>query len=199
MLLSITKRLLLSVLCTVAFTSFAQESVTLITPAPVLKSTLSGETEATKPQPAYIKRTGAIRLNTSLLLPAGAAPALLSDLEQQQERPSFFQNTLFELRVFDDLGFSVVIDRANYHSEKSVSLLGRLKGGDGVIATLTVTDSSYLGTIRDVKSGLIYRISGDSSTGEGSVSEVDLYAMPPRIHEHETLHINSIKPKKQGS
>jgi hypothetical protein len=46
---------------------------------------------------------------------------------------------------------------------------------------MTIGSDGYLITVQDMNKDLLYRVSGNSGDGSGSVTEIDMKKMPPVI------------------
>jgi len=85
------------------------------------------------------------------------------------------------IRLFDDVSYDVDIDSTTHHKNGAVSVSGKIRDhGMGTVVT-TVGPDSFLMTVQDMKRSRLYRVTGDSRTGMGSVMEIDIGKMPPVI------------------
>ncbi len=91
--------------------------------------------------------------------------------------------TRLRLGLFADAQIEVDLSAQSHPTPEVLSLSGRAPGHDIDSFTLTMTPESYLITYADPDSSLLYRVVGDSTTGQGQVTEIDRDRLPPRLHE----------------
>jgi hypothetical protein len=90
----------------------------------------------------------------------------------------------FAISLFDDVNFHITFDQVHRLQEGQTLAQGHLAGHELATVTVTQLKDRYLMSIQDMEHDLIYRISGDFSSGKADVIEVDLKKMPAQVHEH---------------
>jgi hypothetical protein len=85
------------------------------------------------------------------------------------------------ISFFADATYEVIIDSVKHQGDGTIIISGKLK--DHGIGTVVVTIglNGFLMTVQDMKKGLLYRVTGDSRQGSGTVTEIDTKKMPPII------------------
>ena len=85
------------------------------------------------------------------------------------------------LNLFDDVKYDVKVDSVNHNADGTIIVHGVLKDHKLRTVTMTIGSDGYLVTVQDMNKDLLYRVSGNSSNGSGSVTEIDMKKMPPVI------------------
>lgn len=83
--------------------------------------------------------------------------------------------------LFDDVSYDVDIDSETHHKNGAVSISGKIRGHSMGTVVTTVGPDGFLMTVHDMKRARLYRVTGDSRTGAGEVTEIDTTRMPPVI------------------
>ena len=127
----------------------------------------------------YITRRGAVKLDVDQLLPQ--MPANFVKEESLKSAFSFVQQT-FVMDFFPDRSILIIIDQESHPSQGVVSLSAHTIDQDIATVSMTITEESYLITFQDVETNTLYRVVGNSVTGVGSVTEIDISQLPQQIH-----------------
>lgn len=128
-----------------------------------------------EPKP-WVKRSGRIMLNADQLLPRSQVTG------ERQAPPASFTGRAMMLDLFPDRSFDVIVDADSRPRPDVLSINAHLDGTDDLSTfSLTVTPDSYILTLQDMKNATLYRIVGNTATGEGRVTEIDLTKLPPRL------------------
>ena len=69
----------------------------------------------------------------------------------------------------------------NHNADGTIIVNGILKDHKMRTVVMTIGSDGYLLTVQDMNKDLLYRVSGNSSDGSGSVTEIDMKKMPPVI------------------
>jgi hypothetical protein len=85
------------------------------------------------------------------------------------------------LNFFDDVKYDVKVDSVNHNTDGTIIVNGILKDHKLRTVVMTIGSDGYLVTVQDMNKGLLYRVSGNSGNGSGSVTEIDMKKMPPLI------------------
>ena len=83
--------------------------------------------------------------------------------------------------LFDDVKYEVKVDSVNHNADGTIIVHGILKDHKLRTVIMTIGSDGYLVTVQDMNKDLLYRVSGNSSNGSGSVTEIDMKKMPPVI------------------
>jgi hypothetical protein len=85
------------------------------------------------------------------------------------------------INFFDDVKYDVKVDSVNHNADGTIIVNGILKNHKIITVVMTIGSDGYLITVQDMNKDLLYRVSGNSSDGSGSVTEIDMKKMPPVI------------------
>jgi len=121
----------------------------------------------------YIRRVGRVRFDTDVFMPVSPRTGRRAPVSAS------FRSQSLGLAFFDDARFEVSVDATSRPQDAVLALRGRLANESVAAFTLTVTADGYLMTLHDLDGGLLYRVVGDTDTGTGRVTEVDVTKMPP--------------------
>ena len=129
-----------------------------------------------EPFQAYEIRKGGVAISQELLPePSGKAD------RRSIAAVALMKGETVAIRLFDDVSYDVDIDSTTHHKNGTFSISGKIRGhGMGTVVT-TVGPEGFLMTVQDMKRSRLYRVTGNSRTGVGSVTEIDTTRMPPVI------------------
>lgn len=127
-----------------------------------------------KPEP-WVKRSGRVTLNADQLLPRSQVS------ENREVAPASFLSSAMMLDLFPDRSFDVIVDADSRPRPGVLNISAHLYGADLSTFSLTVTPDSYIMTLQDMNNATLYRVVGNTGTGEGRVTEIDLTKLPPRL------------------
>lgn len=130
--------------------------------------------DAEPPEP-HVRRKGNVRFAVDLFLP----PAETGERVAASEA---FSGRTLSLFFFPWLEFNIIVDSETRPQPDVLLLNGRLEGADMSTFSMTVTAESYLITLQNLETATLYRVVGDTETGNGEVTEIDLTKLPPVIH-----------------
>jgi hypothetical protein len=85
------------------------------------------------------------------------------------------------INFFDDVKYEVKVDSVNHNADGTIIVHGILKDHKLRTVIMTIGSDGYIITVQDMNKDLLYRVSGNSSNGSGSVTEIDMKKMPPVI------------------
>jgi hypothetical protein len=85
------------------------------------------------------------------------------------------------LNFFDDVKYDVKVDSVNHNTDGTIIVNGILKNHKLRTVILTIGSDGYIIRAQDMDKALLYRASGNSRNGSGSVTEIDMKKMPPVI------------------
>ena len=122
---------------------------------------------------AFEMRTGSVALDVDQVLPKSPTTG------KREASTTSFKGSAVTLGLFSDKQFAGVITSEARPEVGVLSLHARRDGDDIATATMTVTAESYLITIQDLPNATVYRIVGNTETGVGVVTQIDLKLMPP--------------------
>jgi hypothetical protein len=88
---------------------------------------------------------------------------------------------IISINFFDDVKYEVKVDSVNHNADGTIIVHGILKDHKLRTVIMTIGSDGYLITVQDMNKDLLYRVSGNSSNGSGSVTEIDMKKMPPVI------------------
>jgi len=120
-----------------------------------------------------ISRIGQVIFDVDVFFP------MSQDRANRKASATSFLNSNISVEFFADTEYMINIDYDNRHKSDSISLGGRLDGHELSTFTLTVSTESYLITLQDMSSAKLYSVVGNTQTGLGTVTEIDLKKTPP--------------------
>lgn len=126
-----------------------------------------------QPQEPYINRTGTVAFNADLFLPRSA------ETNQRTATSASFRSNQFNLFFFPGQSFSIVVDSESRPNPNTLLIGGHLYNSDFSTFSLTITPESYLINLQVPGAATVYRVVGNTQTGDGRVTEIDLHKMPP--------------------
>ena len=127
--------------------------------------------------PGYVTRVGSVSLASDLLLPVSVSTGM------RTAAAGSMANKTLPFTFFPDAQFAIRIKADSRPRPGVLSLNGQAQGQDMATFSLTVTPESYLITFDDSDSRVRYRVVGDTETGVGEVTEIDLRNMPVTLDE----------------
>lgn len=122
---------------------------------------------------AFELRSGPVALDVNQVLPKSPTTG------KREAAATSFKGSAVTLGLFSDKQFTGVITSEARPQAGVLSLHARRDGDDIATATMTVTPESYMITVQDLASATVYRIVGNTETGVGVVTQIDLKLMPP--------------------
>jgi hypothetical protein len=122
---------------------------------------------------SYEVRRGQIAVTPEILpKPAGAV---------SQARIVLLKGDNVSFNLFNDVQYDVKVDSVNHHADGTIIVHGTLKDHKMRTVVMTIGSDGYIITVQDMNKDMLYRVSGNSSDGSGSVTEIDMKKMPPVI------------------
>ena len=82
------------------------------------------------------------------------------------------------INLFDDVKYDVKVASVHHNADGTIIVNGMLKHHKMRTVVMTVGLDGYLITVQDMNKALLYRVSGNSSDGFGTVTEIDMRKMP---------------------
>ncbi len=122
-----------------------------------------------------ITRVGSVRLASDTLMPVQPDGGY-----RMATSVSLNQNHLV-FGLFQDVSIDVQVDAEGRPKSDVLSLNGRTATDELSTFSLTITPESYMVTYDDPKNDKRYRIVGDTNTGIGQVTEIDVKLMQPML------------------
>ena len=121
----------------------------------------------------HVLRTGLVELSVDTFLP------IPRGLQVRMATPAALKGRGLSLRFFPDSQFGVVVESESRPKPDVLSLSGRVTNQPVSTFTMTVTQESFLITLQDLETATLYRVIGDTETGLGRLTEIDIRKMPP--------------------
>jgi len=162
--------LVLAVLCLPALAA-AQEPFAALRP---LASSAGAAAQAQVQHEPYVTRSGAVVLSSDVFLPPQKEEG-----GKRRAAAAAFKGRSMQLSFFEGEPLVVVVDRESRPAADVLSLTGRQEGRDLSTLSMTVSSTGYRILYRDLDRNLVYKVTGDTQTGQGQVTVIDLKAMPP--------------------
>lgn len=131
------------------------------------------QSKATVPLKSYELRKGRIALATEVVQgpaePEGAIAAY------KRVAPTI------TIGLFADVTYEATILSVEQLQDGTTIMSGRLRDHDIGTVVLTIGPEGFLMTVQDMDRTVLYRVSGNSQQGYGTVTEIDMKAIPPMI------------------
>ena len=158
----------------------AGEVIELVRPMIGFKSNSaqSAGREVISPRESFIKRQGDVNMSVSSLMQMKEADGRLN---RQSVTSDSLVDKIIKVGLFDNAAFTVKIETESRPRPDLVSVTGRVIGEDMSTFTLTVSEESYLMSVDNAKANIRYMVKGDPETGNGIVTEINLYELPRTI------------------
>ncbi len=122
----------------------------------------------------YINRTGEVTLAAKDIFGITGSTDSYSRVERGD-----FPDTELVLSFFPEQKIRITVDSESRPNANLLLLRGH-KGESKISTfTMTLTNETYLITYQDLDNGMIYKVVGDMTSGEGQVTEIDLEKLPP--------------------
>jgi len=115
--------------------------------------------------------------------PISLAPEILPQASSaaRQARIAVSGGDTIEITFFADVTYQVTVDSVTYHQADTMTINARLNDHKIGTVILTIGAEGFLITLQDMNRALLYRVTGDSRTTAGTVTEIDVTKIPPMI------------------
>jgi len=134
----------------------------------------STQTKARVILQAHEVRKGNIALSEDMLPPvAGKGNRRVQNIPSKGDTVS--------INLFDDAKYDVNVDSVEHHADGIVIVNGKIKNHRFRTVLMTIGSDGYLITLKDMNKAMLYVVSGNSSDGSGSVTQIDMKKMSPLI------------------
>lgn len=149
------------------------DEIVTLRPSPQVSNLVNEKSPAQNSEP-YINRIGLVSFSTDVFLPKTA--------ESGSRRVSSmsFKGLSLSVSFFPEKQFVVIVDHVARPKPEILSLNGRIEGKEISTFSMTVTAESFLISLQDLNTATVYRVVGDTESGQGQATEIDLQKMPPR-------------------
>lgn len=125
-------------------------------------------------QEEFIRRKGNVHLETRAFLPE-------DNLSTKEKLPrSSLKGQVVGISFFPGEDFPISVDHHSKPQSGIFSVRGHVRGMGFSSFSLTVASENYIMTLRYPEKAVLYRVHGNTKTGEGYVIEIDLKNLPPR-------------------
>ncbi len=146
----------------------------IIWPAPVHAARGPGvSAESSEP---FVTRTGTVMFAVEQIV---ATDDRRGDLDTAS---ASLRSRAMVLEFFPGISFTVIVDAQVGPQPEVLALSARRETDSLSTVSITVTPDSYLMTLQDLEKATVYRVVGDTQTGIGVVTEIDLKRMPPVLY-----------------
>lgn len=125
-----------------------------------------------------VSRVGAVALSVGFFLSRAEGGDALRVAAAER---SFHGETLY-FDFFPDSSYAIELDQEARPEPDVLSLGGRIKGRDLSTFSMSITADSYVISLQDMDTAMLYRAVGDTATGLGQVIEFELEKLPERIY-----------------
>jgi hypothetical protein len=121
----------------------------------------------------HIRRNGEVSFAADTFLPKSPKTG------KRAAAAASFRGRSLSVSFFPEKTFDIDISRESRPKKGVLSMNGKGRSKKLSTFSMTVTEENYLISYQDLDTATLYRVSGDTQTGRGTVSEIDLEKMPP--------------------
>jgi sugar diacid utilization regulator len=122
----------------------------------------------------YELRKGQITITPQIIpesFTAAASRAAVGDSETNAFLVSFFA----------DVNYEVILDSVNTQTDGTKIISGKIKDHNLRTFTMTIAPDGFIITLQDMNRQVLYRAVGNTLSGSGTVTEIDMKKIPPMI------------------
>lgn len=115
--------------------------------------------------------------------PISIAPEILPQASSTARQASIAVSggDTITITFFADVTYQVAVDSIMHHQDGTMTINARLNDHQIGTVVLTFGAEGFLITLQDLNRALLYRVTGDSRTTAGTVTEIDVTKIPPMI------------------
>ena len=85
------------------------------------------------------------------------------------------------ITLFADVTYQATVDSIAHHPDGTMTINARIKDHKIQTVVFTIGPDGFLITLQDLNRDLLYRITGDSLSATGTVTEIDVTKIPPTV------------------
>lgn len=151
-----------------------KQKITALTP--VAPAALSGKVSANGVQQekkVYIRRNGEVSFAADTFLPKSPKTG------KRAAAAASFRGRSLSVSFFPEQTFDIDISRESRPKKGMLSMNGKGRSKKLSTFSMTVTEENYLISYQDLDTATLYRVVGNTQTGLGTVTEIDLEKLPP--------------------
>lgn len=124
----------------------------------------------------YEIRKGRVVLAADIL----SQPPVAADRQAKMAASTENAETV-SLSFFADVTYQVTVDSVTHLSDGTMIINGRITDDQIETVVVTIGPDGFLITLQDMLQALLYRVTGNTVSAEGEVTQIDLTKMPPII------------------
>lgn len=148
------------------------EKIQALQPAVVITNSQK-QAAAGNQEQQYVNRKGAVQFRADAFLPKSKATG------KRMAASASFRGRGLALSFFPDRVFDIEIKAESRPKPNVLSMNGRARGKNISTFSITVTPEQYIINYQDLETATLYRVVGDTESGHGQVTEIDLKKVPP--------------------
>ena len=122
---------------------------------------------------AYIKRKGEVSFAVDTFLPKSPKTG------RRAAANTSFKGRSLSVSFFPEQTFSIDVNHDSRPQKEMLSVNGKGKSKKLSTFSMTVTEDTYIMNYQDLDTATLYRVIGNTQTGLGTVTEIDLEKLPP--------------------
>lgn len=122
---------------------------------------------------AYIRRNGEVSFAVDTFLPKSPKTG------KRSAAATSFRGRSLSVSFFPEQTFNIDISRESRPQKGVLSMNGKGRSKKLSTFSITVTEDNYLISYQDLDTATLYRVVGNTQTGRGTVTEIDLEKLPP--------------------
>lgn len=151
-----------------------KQKITALTPVtPATASKKISASSAQQKKETYIKRNGEVSFAADTFLPKSPKTG------KRAAAAASFRGRSFSVSFFPEKTFDIDINRESRPKKGVLSMNGKGRSKKLSTFSMTVTEENYLISYQDLDTATLYRVIGNTQTGLGTVTEIDLEKLPP--------------------
>ncbi len=147
------------------------QKITALTPVTPAAGTAKISANNGKEQKDYIRRNGEVSFAVDTFLPKSPKTG------KRAAVAATFKGRSLSVSFFPEQTFNIDISRESRPKKSVLSINGKGRNKRLSTFSMTVTEENYLISYQDTAT--LYRVVGNTQTGRGTVTEIDLEKLPP--------------------
>ena len=122
----------------------------------------------------YEIRKGQITMSPEILPDSGSAAASKAGIISAE-------SDAFSVGFFADVNYEVLLDAVKLQEDGTKIISGKIKDHNLRTFVMTIASDGFIINLQDMNRQLLYRATGHSLSGSGTVTEIDMKKIPPMI------------------
>lgn len=146
------------------------KKITALTPVTASKTVSANRVK--EEGKAYIKRTGEVSFAVDTFLPKSPKTG------RRAAAKASFRGRALSVSFFPEQTYNIDVNHDSRPQKEMLSVNGKGRNKKLSTFSMTVTEDNYIMNYQDLDSATLYRVIGNTQTGLGTVTEIDLEKLP---------------------